>query len=167
MSSGVEVAFAPTEVTVREAAWDTIQLGDILGRIPVKELIEELDVSTSCWTCVDARQHYCLELEEGVRLDLQIREHGQVEISRQVVEAETVEVGSVLSVRQRQRELLQQTSETCQLSINQLLAKAMLRAVPNRVREMELEIKNQEVHQEGCMFHLTIETEVQVQLEQW
>jgi len=134
MSQPHEVAI----VQVSSLQEETIRLADLLGRVPVPELVEVLDADPH-WQAVQAGRVYRRQLRREIGMEVRIDASGEVLIRRRI--SESVTEGSEEAVRLRQEELLRQVEHEYKRVVNELVAHTLVRALPNRAREMGYIVK--------------------------
>jgi hypothetical protein len=144
MSKDYQIAIVPV-VTQRQ---ESIALADIFGRVPVDEFKEVLDSSWAAqrgFRRVTPARQYVRTLANGVTLEVLISESNGIELRRtartQIAatrsEAASIQLGHAIGASDAEYDL----------AVNELIVQTMLKAVPNRAREMGYVVAEEVVSQ--------------------
>jgi len=125
-------------VSVNMSQTETIQLGDIFGRVPVEEMVEVLNSEWATqrgWQTVQSGVTYQRQIAEDINLEVRIGEQGQVTVQRHAPR-EDVQANVAAEVRAKQNQRLQETNQACDFAVNELVSQAMMLALPRRAEAL-------------------------------
>ena len=159
MSQTYEIAVVPVCVSVDVP----VQLADIMGRVPVKELTEVLEERCTVsqqWQRIQAGEVYHRAITEHVTLEVRISPQGQVTFQR-ATQVEQADTNVAAAVEAQHRVWMQEAAPAYSLAVNELISTAAMRAMTNTVKERELLIGEPIITQTAeyteIVCHLTLE----------
>jgi hypothetical protein len=162
MSQPHQIAIVPVSTALNEV----IHLADVMGRVPVEEMVEVLNSQWAAargWRRVAARQDtYQRTVNQDVTLEVRVGGEGDVTIqrlsqTRQVASDQAARVGA------EQQQQLQSAAEECDRAVNELIGQALMRALPVRARELGYHVVTEQVvQQQGAVYEMVLQVEVNV-----
>nr|VFJ42631.1 MAG: hypothetical protein BECKFM1743A_GA0114220_1000110 [Candidatus Kentron sp. FM]VFJ43340.1 MAG: hypothetical protein BECKFM1743C_GA0114222_1000110 [Candidatus Kentron sp. FM]VFK05502.1 MAG: hypothetical protein BECKFM1743B_GA0114221_1000110 [Candidatus Kentron sp. FM] len=130
-----------TIVQVNAAQQETIQLADVLGRVPTDEIREVLGsqwAKDKGWQQVKENSGelvYQRQITETVGMSFRIADSGEVRLERRTG-AVGVKNGQAETERAKHENALKTAENDYNLAFNEILAEALVKAVPNRAKEL-------------------------------
>jgi hypothetical protein len=139
MSTDYEMAVVPvsTLIPVRKILSETVQLADVMGYLPVRELREVLGSDWARgdgWQVVQDGAVYRRPLAAGIELELLIDELGMVSLRRSAA-SQVVDADDAARTEQQQEALLRSVEAECNQCVGGVIGRAIAAAVPRLAEE--------------------------------
>jgi|SRR5215813_1373917 len=119
-----------TVVQVNACREEVVQLGEVLGRVPVMEIKEVLNsewAKQKGWRCLTMNQSYHLTLSHHIGMEIQIDELGEARLFRRA-QMET-DYGDQESMRRQLDQELDELEQTYNLRFHEVVGRSMARAL--------------------------------------
>jgi len=159
MSQPHQIAIVPVSTALNEV----IHLGDVMGRVPVAEIVETLN---SEWAAAQGWQAagqsaYRRVINPEVTLEVHVGGEGDVTIQR-LSQTSHVQADQTSAVRARQTQRLESAAEECDRAVNELIGQALMRALPARARELGHVVAEPVVRHHGAVREMVLQVQINV-----
>lgn len=134
-------------VQVNAIQEETLQLDEVIGRVPTAEIVEVLNsdwAKENGWQALIEGKSYLRQLAGNVGMEFQIETDGDVKLKRQISEM----MRSDLSVegKKRLQRMLDEVQSEYNLAFNEVIGKALILALPRQAAELGYEVVEENQH---------------------